>query len=810
MAEGALARWSFRSARSRASLVAPIALLVGLCVALPTTAVGIAPSMVPQLNGRFGGAEGRYGPFDAPGAEAVMAHARQSGVSAAIMCDSSVTVGKGVAARFITADLNSRLSLPLAFRSHGARVPRGNEILLSPSLARRLRVHRGDNVTVDGRPFVVIGMAANPDVLDELRVMGALGNHFPDEQCYALLDGVTRDRADDVVWGSKFTTRQSSAAWWPRSNESLVPVLRYAFVLAGGLLLFLVMLGSSIGFRIVVEHLRPELATLAVLGVGPRRLRRTIRRSAALLGAACAACGAAGGVGLAAVVAPRVAGSTGHAFAGLGVGVPFTVLIVAIAGVSICVSASGPVTDVMVRDVSPAVAEGLITGSCRRRAREACGLCMVTVGVVAVAVFRGRLGMEPVMGAASVVVGTLLVARPVVNGVAAVVARMSRAGRIAAADVPRLRGRAVPGVLLTAMTAGVTAAVCAVVGVVISDEREAPLLRPNQAVVTGADRPAATRLPGDPLLPSAPASRRLTREIRQAQPKAVVESLRVVTPRNAGPSDAFEWVGRMTRLSGDGLKASFNVDARRLYVGTPNLLRSLGVPRASRAVAEADASEAIEVFSGVGAGAGSIPGADGPVAAVRVAGLTTTVAPAALVSPGDATRLGLTREVGLIIVAPNPLSGAQRRMLEHLVDTHGGIVALPPDESGKQAVRLAVTAVGGVVAGLFACLTAWLAYASTRRQRQICRELGVGPTVLARVELYRAGIVAVAGAVLAAPIGVSPLLALQSGVSPPAVSSAAPWIGIVGICVVVVPLVVVSLTARSIARRDEPGKAHCA
>ena len=390
--------------------------------------------------------------------------------------------------------------------------------------------------------------------------------------------------------------------------------------------------------------------------------------------------------------------------------------------------------------------------------------------LVLVAGSRGSRGdgtaLSAVFGGLLVLAGACCVSSVVVAALVHVVPFTRGSGRIAVRSLIRSRARSAAVVMaLAAINAGAFAAATAFDS--SSHKTFSAPYMPNDALVVINGDPIAAPTATNPFRPI-PAD--LERSLRAVLPRARWSERRVVlgpgSPTVADPA-ALNLVGLSRR------------DAATLQrVGAITLDRPVGVDGAA---APAVGQLLIGVTNPRSIAAGVVK--DSVRASGGIGGVLITVA--------KARELGVAMvNAGVIIQNPEPLDDSQLASIDALNLSQflqNGGSATPPlniawaGPGGRRVsdstIRQMVLAVVVLIALIVLAMSLALSAAETRDERDVLVSLGARPATMRGLSAWKAGVLAVTGALVALPTGVIPVAVVINTVSHPgqSIHVAFPW-----------------------------------
>ncbi|MEZ5340873.1 MAG: hypothetical protein R2706_05340 [Acidimicrobiales bacterium] len=267
--------------------VVPVTLLMLFASLLASSAWLMVGNVAPSLDGRFGGAAGRFGPVP----YSALAD-RDLPEDAAVLCSSFVHLDDSrFRIELVTLGGNPQLVEPVSELLTGRRPAAETEIAVSPVVAERAGRTAAEVVSIGTNQLQVVGTAVNPDQTSEPIAYTTLDATPEQAVCYVL-----GNSANNIAGALGSDT--INVAWWPRANEAVSNSLRVVI----GVLALLVGLCSTAlvmtGLFVLGEELRPEFSTLFAIGVEPAELRRATSGVVAVIGFALGGLGFVLGIGV--------------------------------------------------------------------------------------------------------------------------------------------------------------------------------------------------------------------------------------------------------------------------------------------------------------------------------------------------------------------------------------------------------------------------------------------------------------------------------------------------------------------------------
>ncbi len=657
-----LLRWLRSVSRTRAMLVAPVALLMWLSSVLGSFAWLMVGNVAPSLDGRFGAAEGRYGPVPYG-----LIVDRELPDGLAVVCSSFLELeASRLRVELVTFGGNSQLGSPVSDLVVGRRPVTGAEVAVSATVSEIASVQPGGVLMLGGESLQVTGLANNPDANSEATVFSGLAATPADASCYVLADG-----SEGIAEAASYGGNSFGATWWPRSAEAVSTSFR---VVIGVLSLLVAICSTALimaGLFVLGEDLKQEFSTLFALGLHPPTLRRTVGGviaatgfmlgSAGFLVALGAEWAARRPISLVADITPA-GGVASVVDALVGAAVAGTlVAIVATIGSSVPVrqAVSNSLIQQMAGDV------GL---SARRRSWvvPVVSVSLVAAGLVGAAATVRPNSLVPLWFALLVLVGGLAFISPLLLVGRKLLALLGWRGSLAAQGLAERRLAAQSVAAVSTCLVGLTLVV------VWFGQFSAPAVepvRPGQLVVASS-KSWNGDLPGQQVLvPSG-----MPTAVQIAEFEELIGSGGEAVPLTAAQTlsqgrtvdSQLQWLVDLTSLGGTGADETFETFQVPVYIDTPELAEALGVDARPR-----DDTESIEIRTGLRGSAERLIGGElsQDAEVIDEPALATSVTPSALISRRDAERIGVSPvDVGVLLVV-NP---ADDEMIDELAEHAGG------------------------------------------------------------------------------------------------------------------------------------------
>jgi putative ABC transport system permease protein len=612
----------------------------------------------------------------------------------------------------------------------GAWPDRPGELLLTPALAADLGVRVGDQVTLAGDRFTVVGLAR--DRLDLDRRLGATvrGAQPPTAWFVTLPAGTTLDLATSSALEARgFIPAQRTTIVAANAGEAALGI-----VLLGGLGFVVVMLVAAAAFAVVAEQRRLDLAQLRAVGATPRQLRTAVTASGWVVGGLAAVVGVVVGIGTAVLARGGLERLAGRAITEVRVPWAAVAAIVVVGVLTAVVAARVPA-----RRAAEGAAKEALAGTVAQRAWERPPTVRVVLGLVGLAglalvvVVAPRAELVPGAVVTLALVGLAIIgAGGVGQVVIAAVARLLRTRarptlRIALRDLRRMPSRVTP--IVTALVA-VLALNVLLVGFV------------EAATAARHTSGAAVRLGPEHFHIDGPTPAAALADIRQALPVRQAASLRIVQP--VGIDLPAATVGQLpyVGLATDELLATLGLDELRADVAAGRTI----VVNAAQPVPPILAPHGLRSIQ-VEAWPRDVP----PI----------LVPPATL----DAAGLRPARDgVRVLVRLDRPVTDEDLARATVIAERYDQRIqgAVPPPAVDPVRVRAVATAAAAVVALLVVLAGLALLTAEARAADRTLIEVGAPPRLPRRLAAIRALLLGGLAGALAQVIGASALSAVTA------------------------------------------------
>jgi putative ABC transport system permease protein len=392
-------------------------------------------------------------------------------------------------------DLTDPLARALVRFRAGRPATAPTEIVVSPTVLRRLGARLGDPVTTaDGSgPYTVVGVAEFPDDLGPVVALhpaaGSPSDPAPDTSWLVDLPGrldgdlVARLNGHGIVVTAR-TEVAARAPWLTGSGAGArLPVAADAEqlgtgVLVSGLGLLEVVLLVGPAFAVGVRRRRRDLALVAVAGGDAAHLRRIVLADGVVLGGAGAALGVLLGTAAAFAGRPLLEQYVvGARFGGYRCWPAALAVIAGVAVLAGVLAALAPAWTAARQDVMAGLA-GRRTAPRHRRRWLLLGLVLVTGGAGLAALGAARTAPTVILGGLILGELGLVFCTPTLVGVLARAGRvLPLAPRIALRDASRNRSSAAPAI--SAVMAAVAGSVALGVYLTSEEARNAAMYQPS-------------------------------------------------------------------------------------------------------------------------------------------------------------------------------------------------------------------------------------------------------------------------------------------------------------------------------------------
>jgi hypothetical protein len=743
-----------------------------------------AHDVMPSMDGRFGSADGRWGPLPTDVATAVADRSSGRGEDVAAVCWGQATVGGGPARiPAVWLDHTSPLAAAMVTGDGVAELGSG-AVSVSESAAERLAVGVGDEVTFDGRSHRVATVAGDPDhVHDDVVVFGDLSHVADSAACYLL---AASPAAVETLVAT--VADVGGDTWWPRANESPVVGYRLVFALAA------IVIGSCVsallgaGLIVLLNDLRYEVSVLVAIGTVPRALGRFIRLSVVAMVLVGASIGFVAAAALERLARGRLADAFGvdgrggvHSWSDPAV-VLFIMLVLAV------VTARWSTRDLVGDDTAQRIrgeAEMPMAVSSWRSASDLfaiAGPALVVAGF-GLAEATGPTNGWTVVGSALMIGGALGSGPATVALVGRLLGRLGGTDEWVAGQQVRVHARqVVPLVLVGSTLVGLASGAVTGTEVVADQRRAEPSVPANQVVVSSQDRWNEGTSFDVELWP--------TGAVGQLELEAMEEVLAgggstitllslVDSAADATPSsvDQLRWLSNVTSLGGVGVDETSVVDEVPLYVATDELTNALGT------VPIVDNDDEVQVYTGLVGNHNRIAGGSSAAVSSEVVlrpELITRVGPAAMVSEHDAARLGRPIEVGALVTVPEGDEAAARLSAVTRTATDLGLLVVEPVDTARlDALRNWILLLGSIIACAIGWVDGYLMTRLGRHTRMLLHRIGAPRRVQRRIDYSKAIVLASASLLPAYFMGIAPGF-LSTSATRPEISNVTGFVAIAG------------------------------
>jgi putative ABC transport system permease protein len=356
-------------------------------------------------------------------------------------------------------DLRDPITTGLARVTRGRPAATTGEVALTPSLAKRLSVHIGADVTIRHHRLRVVGEVHNPQAVHAdmaYLLPNAFGPGDAAETSFFISSprpirwaDVKRLNQIGVAVDSRDVLEHPPAGVPIASSSTLAARARSIGIatVAVGLAVLEVVLLAGATFAVGARRQRRDLALVAAAGGDERAVRRVVLSAGGVLGAAGAVGGVALGVIAARFAVPVVAGLA-DADAGHFDLRPLELLAVAVLGVATGVAAAVLPARAAAREDVVAALTGRRGVVATARRVPVIGLGMIVFGAAAAAYAAHPPARFTLVLAGAVIaeIGFVVCAPAVVGGAGRVARRLPLTLRLAVRDASRHRARTGPAV----------------------------------------------------------------------------------------------------------------------------------------------------------------------------------------------------------------------------------------------------------------------------------------------------------------------------------------------------------------------------
>ena len=456
----AIARWAWRSFRREWKQQALVIALLGIAMA---TGVGLQALLYNTTGvreqARFGTANHRY-EVAASDAQAVLDATRVArdrfGQVDLIGQWTAALPGSVDTVDFLAQDPAGPHGAPMLALVDGRYPAAVAEAALTDGLAATLGLDIGETIDLDGVTRRVVGIVENPSDLQRDFVLTAPSEFDRMQTAALLIDGSGGyDEVPSIrAFGSDHLPEAELSSQGDRANARAA-----ASVLAGTqVVLLLVGLVASAGFAAVAQRRLRQLGLLGAVGASQRHVTLVVLASGAAVGVVAATVGAVVGVGAWLVAAQAMEESVGYRIDSGNLPWPLLALTfattigaaTAAAWLPARASARVPIVQALARRPSPpppAARSGAL------------GVGLAVAGAVMLALFASSQPVFLILGTVCSVIGVLLLAPALTNGLGAVAGWFPVAVRIALRDLARYRSRSALALAAVSLALGLPVAV---------------------------------------------------------------------------------------------------------------------------------------------------------------------------------------------------------------------------------------------------------------------------------------------------------------------------------------------------------------
>lgn len=461
VARRAVRRWSRRLLRWEWRQQLLVLALLAVAVAAAVFAAVAAYNVAPSRDAEFGAADVRfeYVVSESDAIDAYVQAAQKWFGTAELIGRRAVDVpGSTTTIELRAQDLDGPLGSPMVAVMAGRAPMAPEEVALTDEAAALLGVRVGSSARLDDRDVTVVGSVENPADLDDEFALVPAGTGVPEH--VTVLARAGEDRARQFR-----PSREPGTGFFEMRGATENTTAALVVLVVASVAMVLVSLVAGAAFFTLAHRRQRQLGMLAVLGATRRQLRRAMVANGAGVGVVAAVIGTSVALGSWLIVAPALERAAGHRIDRFAIPlwVPAAGMLLAVATSSLAAwwpalaVARVPVTDAIaarpprVRTLRRPliVATALLIG----------GITGIALGIdpssdqVSAPLFLG--------GLVATVLSTVLLAAPVLRGVARLAGRLPFPARLATRDLARFQGRSAAA--LGAISLGLAVAV----GVVI-------------------------------------------------------------------------------------------------------------------------------------------------------------------------------------------------------------------------------------------------------------------------------------------------------------------------------------------------------
>lgn len=639
------------------------------------------------------------------------------------------------------------------------------EIALTPRLRRTLSSKVGSEVTLTGEgegPLTVVGIVEDPNDLSRRLAVVAPGQVRKPSFVIGAL------RIDDTQLASlktKFGDRLLRSA--PIEPGGSRVASYFAIALLAGVAMLEVGLLCSAGFAVLARRRLRQFGMLSALGASERGLRVTMTVTGVIVGALGATIGIAAGFLASLALRGRFENWLGWRFASWGLPLAVVAPLLVLAVGTSALAAWWPARSISrLSIVNALAARRPVSQSAKRSATVAMvaavgGAALLNWGVATVTVLAAFIGLLVALG------GVLLLAPTLIRQIGKLSAHLPLSARIAGRDLARHQTRSASALAAIVLALGIP------LGIVLSSSsaeaqlrHEPPNLPAHLALLFQRDAGGRNEPP-----PRSFDSETETVAVALAQMQGLVPGSRVVPIQMAhDPTDAPVPITYATGVTAESVSVvriqvpmgdrNEPTWADAVWVATPELLAAwkldpalaerdelLGPKRADLRVGSPNGWSS-EVTEPIEFGLPQHPGA----------------APYWIPEGAIASRKLATVTVGWAIVARSSITSSQRAALR---SANADMFSLDlPDPPGSEASIRLVASLIAYGAGLAVlAMTVGLIRSEAKDEKRILAAVGAPARTQRWIAGATAGLLSVAGSILAVPIGLCFLLAMTSNPS---------------------------------------------
>ena len=689
------------------------------------------------------------------------------------------------------------LVAPMLALVHG-NLPQGiDDVALTDGAADLLDAGLGDHVELDGRDRTVVGVVENPTDLDDEFALVGHGQPLSTDSSIVIVDA-----GEEAAYAFRGCLEGCGFRFrWEEPDDRGLLVLAAYGVMAVAMIE--VALLAAAGFAVIGRRRLRQYGILGAVGGTDRQIRQAAVTNGAAVGLVGSVIGTAAAITAVAATQGPLERVAGHR---IDLAVPWWVVvpgaIIAIAGAT--AAAWWPSRDLSRQPIVEALAARRPVARPAKRSVVR-GLILSVGGIVAV-VFgnSASLTMISLVGLAGAVVGILLLAPAVVVAIGRTATVLALPGRIAGRDLARHQSRSTAALASIVIVLGIPVAIAVLAS--SGDARssgDVPNLPPGIAIAWIPDADGLDVIPAD--LDTTDAQVALGR-IQSILPDAAVAPIEVAIDPE-GPLEPDIPFGRagtvdgvmpivVSRTTGAQADGAIVGNETVVWIANEAMLDAFGLDR----TLAPDASLLSTVDGPAEIGRRYDP-------AVRTAISTTQIdLPTGWRLSDSLLTAEAVREqgweaitVGWVLVNPAPIGSDTRAMLQEAADEDVLIEVERIRATRSSFVAIAALAGSALALGVLA-MTVSLIRAESASQTRTLAALGARRTTRRTISAATAGLLALAGATLAIPVG---YLALVVAMSDPDTDYpfVVPW---VPLCLVVIAVPTIAAAGAWLLDGREP------